>query len=161
MLSAWPSLSGDTGAGILKIITQATAENRVPILLGLRFANDYGCRWAYVVDLDQNTFEVFGDSETKQEASTTRFNDVGGDDDTVPALLKIFSFAELPATRKEFMRVLKAAMKEKGNNTYGEFLRYRELLKSYKLEIASDSSCVSEDSDDEMEIDEEERGRQA
>ena len=79
-----------------------------------------GCRWAYVVDFVQNTFEVFGDCEIKQEASTARFNDVGGDDDSIPPLLKSFSFAPLPATGKEFMRVLKAAMKEKGNNTYGE-----------------------------------------
>jgi hypothetical protein len=155
MLAAWPSLSGDTGAGILKIITQATAEKHVPILLGLSFANTHGCRWAYVLDLDQNVFEVFGDIETKQEASTTRFNDVGGEYDTVPAFLQSFSFAELPATGKDFMRVLKTAMKEKDNNAYGEFLRYREFFKSHKREIASDPSCVSEDSDDEMEIDEE------
>jgi len=92
-----------------------------------------GCRWAYLVDFDQNTFEVFGDCEIKQEASTTRFNDVGGDDDSIPPLLKSFSFAQLPATGKEFMRVLKAAMKEKGNNTYGE--KYWELLKSFKIQM--------------------------
>ena len=61
------------------------------------------CR-TYVVDLDQNTFEVFGGSETKQEASTTRFNDIGGDDDLVPALLKSFLLSQLPA--KEFMFIM-------------------------------------------------------
>jgi hypothetical protein len=38
--------------------------------------------------LRKNTFEVFEDTETKQEASTTRLNDIGGDEDTVPARLR-------------------------------------------------------------------------
>ena len=40
-------------------------------------------------------------------------NDVGGDNDSIPALLKSFSFAQLPATGKEFMRVFKAAIKRR------------------------------------------------
>jgi hypothetical protein len=123
----WPSLSTGTDAVILNIIAQAAAEKYVPILswLDAVIANqNYKCEWAYVVDLDQNTFEVFGGSETKQEASTTRFNDVGGDDAAVPALLKSFSFSQLPATEKEFVRTLKAAMKDKGNDTYRLFLKF-------------------------------------
>ena len=46
-----------TGAGILKV---ATAEKRAPISLGL-FAINGWCDWTYIVDLDQNTFEVSGD----------------------------------------------------------------------------------------------------
>ncbi|KAN0079565.1 hypothetical protein V8E54_004779 [Elaphomyces granulatus] len=54
-------------ANILEIIAQATAEKHVSINLRLGFVNDtHFCVWAYVVDLDQNTFEVFGDSETKK-----------------------------------------------------------------------------------------------
>jgi hypothetical protein len=99
---------------ILEVIARATAEKHVPIWLDVAT----WCERAYVVDLDQNTFEVFKGSETKQEAPTTRFNDVGGDHDTVPALLKSFSFSQLPATEKEFMRALKAAIKEKGNRLF-------------------------------------------
>jgi hypothetical protein len=122
MHNHWPSLSRGTGAGILKLIARATAEKHtyVPIWLWPDANEDY--MWAYVVDLDQNTFEVFEGTETKQEASTTRFNDVGGDDATVPALLKSFSFSQLPATKKEFVRTLGAAMKEKGNKR--GFLRF-------------------------------------
>jgi hypothetical protein len=94
---------------ILEVIARATAEKLVPIWLDVETLT--WCERAYVVDLDQNTFEVFNGSETKQEASTTRFSDVGGDHDTVPALLKSFSFSQLPATEKEFMRALKAARK--------------------------------------------------
>ncbi|KAN0070633.1 hypothetical protein V8E54_011502 [Elaphomyces granulatus] len=173
MLSLWPSLSRNAGAGILEIIAQATAEKHVPVLLGLGFANDtYSCKWAYVVDLDQNSFEVFENSETKQEASTTRFSDVGGDDDTVPGLIKSFSFSQLPATEKEFMRALKAAMKEKDKEMYREFLKsYTNIAADTddELEVDSDPSCVGEDSesessddelsDGEVDIDEEEVGK--
>ncbi|KAN0067403.1 hypothetical protein V8E54_014493 [Elaphomyces granulatus] len=61
--------------GFLNIIAQATAENYVPIWLSLDFAISRWCDWTYVVDLDQNTFEVFRGQEQKQKASTTRFND--------------------------------------------------------------------------------------
>ena len=121
----------------------------------------HGCKWAYVIDLDQNTFEVFGESsETKQEASTTRFNDVGGDDDIVPALLKSFSFSQLPATEKEFMHALKAAMKEKGNDMYREFLRSYDNAADSDDDLSNidsdDESSDDELSDDEVEIDKEE-----
>jgi hypothetical protein len=101
-------------AYILNMIAHATAENYVPIWLSLDFAISRWCDWTYVVDLDQNTFEVFGGQEHKQKASTPRFNDVSGDDDTVPALLQRFSFSQLPATEEEFMCALEAGIKEKG-----------------------------------------------
>jgi hypothetical protein len=138
MLSFWPSLSRDTGADILKIIAKATAEKYVPIWLKLDVANR-GYAWAYVIDLDQNTFEVFAESsETKQEASTTRFNDVGRDRDMVPILLKIFSLSQLPATEKEFMHALKAAMKEKGNDMYRRFLMFYDNASDSDDEVESE-----------------------
>jgi hypothetical protein len=136
----FPSLSHDgIGASILRIIAEATAEKRVPIWLSLDLVNWAGCHWTYVIDLDQNMFEVFGkiySGETKQEASTTRFNDVGGDDDLVPALLKSFSFSQLPATEKEFMRALKAGMKEKG--------MYKNFLEAYPNTAADSDDELSE-----------------
>jgi hypothetical protein len=162
IISLWPSLSRDTGSNILKMIAQATAEIPVPIDLHLGFANDtHFCVWAYVLDLDQNTFEVFGGSEAKQEAATARFNDVGGDDDTVPALIKSFSFSQLPATKKEFMRALKAAMKEGDREDYRLFLKNITPDSDDELEIDSDPSFISKDlddepSNDEVEIDKEE-----
>ncbi|KAL1970424.1 hypothetical protein VTN77DRAFT_5585 [Rasamsonia byssochlamydoides] len=103
-----PSLSRDSGARILEIIAQATAEKRVPIMLDLEFANDgLFCEWAYVVDLDNNVFEVFGGAVSKDKAgSDHRFASVGGERVTVPALVKSFPFAELPATEEEFVKIL-------------------------------------------------------
>ncbi|KAN0076648.1 hypothetical protein V8E54_006790, partial [Elaphomyces granulatus] len=104
IIALWPSLSRDTGAKVLEIVAQATAGNNVPIVQTLDFANDsMFCQWAYVIDLDQNTFEVFEGYEQKQEALTTRFNGVGRDNDTVPALIKSFSLSQLPTTEDEFI----------------------------------------------------------
>ncbi|KAI8819577.1 uncharacterized protein EV422DRAFT_533542 [Fimicolochytrium jonesii] len=53
-----PSLSRDTGAGILKLVADATGP--VPIVTDVDFIADRDyCEWAYVVDLDQGLFEVF------------------------------------------------------------------------------------------------------
>ncbi|KAN0067163.1 hypothetical protein V8E54_014810 [Elaphomyces granulatus] len=41
IISLWPSLLRDTGAKILEIVAQATAEKRVPIVLDLDF--DLSC----------------------------------------------------------------------------------------------------------------------
>lgn len=109
--SRWPSLSYDAGAKILEIVTQGTAEKRVFIVQKLGITDDY--EWAYVVDLDQNTFEVFGGVESKEKAPTTRFNNVGGSEDPVPALIKTFSFSQLPTTEGEFMDAVRKGIKER------------------------------------------------
>ena len=103
-----------TGADLLNIIAQATAKNYTTIRLDLDFATSGWCDWAYIVDLDRNTFDVFGSEEKKREAPiTTRFSDLGDGDDhvTVPALLQSFPFSRLPATEKEFRRALEARMR--------------------------------------------------
>jgi hypothetical protein len=104
-----------TPATILNMIAQeATAENYVPIWLSLNFAITSRCNWAYIVDLDRNTFDVFVRRERKREAPTTRFSNVGGDNVHVPALVKSFSFSQLPAADKEFLRALETGMEERG-----------------------------------------------
>ena len=103
----WPSLSRDTGAGILEIIAQATEAKPVPVILDLEFANDgLFCEWAYVVNLDENTFEVFSGSEKKVGARSIRFHDIGGDNETVPILVKSFQLGALPETEESFIAEL-------------------------------------------------------
>lgn len=53
-----PSLSRDTGAGILALIQNAS--DPVPVNVYKEFAADsLFCEYAYVVDFDKGTFEVF------------------------------------------------------------------------------------------------------
>lgn len=53
-----PSLNRDMGADILEYIY--TNEGRIDLENSLDFAkNSLFCEWAYVIDLDNNTFEVY------------------------------------------------------------------------------------------------------
>ena len=105
-----PSLSRDTGAGILEIIAEATDTSYVPIFLDLEFANDgLFCEWAYVIDLDDELFEVFSGADRKEQASSKRFDAVGGEQDTVPAFVRGFGFQALPNTEAEFIEKLNEA----------------------------------------------------
>ncbi|KAI9770208.1 MAG: hypothetical protein M1839_003236 [Geoglossum umbratile] len=96
----YPSLSRDTGARILEVITCAKAERKAPIELELSFANDWiYCEWAYVVDLDTEVLEVFSGSEQKKPSH--RFGDVGNDNDRVPAFVSSIKFSELQNMESE------------------------------------------------------------
>jgi hypothetical protein len=114
-----------TGAeDLLNIIAQATAKKYAAIEDELNFATSGRCDWAYIVDLDRNMFDVFGNEEKKREAPiTTRFSDLGGDGDhvTVPALLQSFPFSRLPATEKEFKEVLDARIDMKMDWEYRDY----------------------------------------
>lgn len=66
----YPSLSRDTGSDILEYIQ----EKPVPLSLDLEFAGDsLFCEWAYVIDLDKNTFEVFQGFNEEPLEETERF----------------------------------------------------------------------------------------
>lgn len=76
-----PSLSRDTGSDILKLIQES--KESVPLNLSVEFAADsLFCEYAYVIDLDKNTFEVFKGFNTKPLLESERFYDVKNDGDT-------------------------------------------------------------------------------
>jgi len=102
--SLYPSLHGETGAGILEVIAQAFPEKKVPIKIELSFANDgLSCEYAYVVNLDTKALEVFSGAEGKTPGH--RFGDVGKADDTVPSFISSFKFSELQGmkSKQEFV----------------------------------------------------------
>lgn len=54
----YPTLSRDTGANVLPLIK--LGEGKVLLRDSIEFAGDsLFCEWAYVIDLDKNTFEVY------------------------------------------------------------------------------------------------------
>lgn len=66
----YPALSRDTGANILHLVLNGETELRD----SLEFAADsLFCEWAYVIDLDANTFEVFKGFNQKPLADGERF----------------------------------------------------------------------------------------
>ncbi len=66
-----------------------------------------------MVDLDHGMFEVFAGAELKDKIAENRFNDIGGEGDTVPTLVKSFSVTELPTAEEEFITTLNKASSEK------------------------------------------------
>ena len=95
-------LSRDTGGEILEVIT---FKNKRILQNSLDFANNsLFCEWAYVVDLDQNTFEVYKGFNKEKLSETERFYNVENNEkDYKPVkFLKSFDLSNLP-TKDEFV----------------------------------------------------------
>lgn len=70
----YPELSRDTGSDILKLI--AETDRVLKIQNSIDFVGDsLFCEWAYVIDFDKNTFEVYEGFNQKPLNSTERFYD--------------------------------------------------------------------------------------
>lgn len=77
----YPSLSRDTGGDILELIQDANEP--IPLQLEVEFAADsLFCEYAYVIDFDKNTFEVFEGFNTKPLAEGERFRNIKNKADT-------------------------------------------------------------------------------
>jgi len=102
-----PSLSRDTGAEILQLIQDAVEP--VPLNLYLKFAAEsLFCEWAYVVDFDKNTLEVYEGFNKQPLAQSERFYGLTSDDSSgyePVRLKKAYSLDELP-TQEEFLSEL-------------------------------------------------------
>lgn len=71
----YPSLSRDTGAEILALVAKAT--DTVPLTNAISFAREsLFCEWAYVLDLDTETFEVFKGFQKAPAPEGERFTDI-------------------------------------------------------------------------------------
>jgi len=108
--SKYPQFSRDTGSDILSLIANADE--------GLKLWDDYNfaadslfCEWAYVIDFDKNTFEVYeGFNQTPLEAHERFFgmvceryaNKKSSDVYHPVKLKKVFSLLDLPTT-EEFL----------------------------------------------------------
>jgi hypothetical protein len=99
---AYPQFSRDNGASVLKTVYESTGE--FLLTSQIKFAgNSLMCEWAYVVDLDKNTFEVFKGFNKRKPGKNARFNDVADlhgdycDDKYYHVRLKTkFSLTDLP-----------------------------------------------------------------
>lgn len=68
----YPSMSRDTGGDILELIQESSEP--LPLRLDVDFAADsLFCEYAYVVDFDKNTFEVFEGFNEEPLAEGERF----------------------------------------------------------------------------------------
>lgn len=104
--SKYPQLSRDTGAGILKIVANATGE--IKLENNSDFSQDsLFCEWAYVIDFDKNTFEVYrGFNEAPLDESDRFYTDNQEDDNGLypVRLIKSFDLSALPS-EEEFLEI--------------------------------------------------------
>jgi hypothetical protein len=75
----WPELSRDTGADILQMVQDRPTGIKLKNSLGFA-ADSLFCEWAYVIDLDANTLEVFRGFNKEPLAAEERFFGVTSDD---------------------------------------------------------------------------------
>lgn len=73
-----------------------TPEGQLPIVLDLKFAEDgLFCQWAYVIDLDEEVFEVHGGrwalEEREMKPGAERFGEASG-----VGMIECFAFDKLP-----------------------------------------------------------------
>jgi hypothetical protein len=102
---AHPEWHRDTGAGILSLIME---RDKLYLQNAIEFAGDgLFCEWCYVIDLDENTFEVYSGFKKGPLPTNGRFEKY--DDPTSEywpvSLLKVYWLHNLP-TREQFLKDL-------------------------------------------------------
>ena len=105
----FPENSRDTAAGILRIVSNFVPSADRPKLLlqdNRDFAGSFFCAWAYVIDFDKRTFEVYEGSNTEPLNPEERFYNTARNMDTPEyfqiRLKKSYSLDKLPS-REEFL----------------------------------------------------------
>jgi hypothetical protein len=106
------SLSRNTGADILDLISDVNVNDPVIVSLQLDFVKDeLYCEWAYVVDLDDEVLEVYkGNDDGMQEG---RLAAVEG---CKVGLVADFAFSKLPPDEDDRIKECKAALVEEGDS---------------------------------------------
>lgn len=100
-----PQFSRDTAAGILDLIQEGKA---LQLFNEINFVNDsLFCEWGYVIDLDNNTFEVYtGFNQNPLPESERFYSKEPNNDGYYPIkLLKSYSLDNLPSL-EEFYKLL-------------------------------------------------------
>lgn len=108
----YPELSRDTGAEILGIIYNSTTT--VGLKNKINFAGDsLFCEWAYVIDLDKMTFEVYAGFNTENLSETDRFYCLTNQDEEYKPVKKVacFSLNSLPS-EEEFLETCEPTEEE-------------------------------------------------
>jgi hypothetical protein len=102
-------LSRDCGANIFNIIQESPAG--LGLVDSVEFAASWSCEWAYVIDLDKNTFEVYENVEGPELTPNDRFYFLieqfkkDGEECEPVRMVKSYSLDELP-TKEQFVKDL-------------------------------------------------------
>jgi len=95
-IQQYPQLSRDHGACILEYINNSTTP--VGLIDNSTYGNDSSCEWAYIVNFQTNTFEIYTCHDSLKDKSTLKSNRW-----TECGLIDFYSLYKLP-TIEEFMQ---------------------------------------------------------
>lgn len=102
--SLYPQLSRDAGSTVLEMVY--SSPDGIKLQDSINFAGDsLFCEWAYVIDFDKETFEVFKGFNTKKLDKNERFysSPRDGKEYYPVSLAKTYSLKSLP-TLKNFLK---------------------------------------------------------
>lgn len=103
---AFPYLTRDNGSKILEMIYKS--EGEVVLHESMDFVNDsLFCEWAYVIDYDKNTFEVYEGFNKRKLGKKQRFySETVNEGGYYPVrCIKTYSLSDLP-TKRKFLKEL-------------------------------------------------------
>lgn len=95
----YPWLHRNTSSDVLKLIQESV--NGLKLNNSINFSGDsLFCEWAYVIDFDKNTFEIYKGFNKNELAETDRFYNIEVDNNTYGykqvVLFKVYSLDNLP-----------------------------------------------------------------
>jgi hypothetical protein len=110
----YPLLTRDNGAAVLNMIMELPEGEKFWLHDSSDFAGDgLFCEWAYVVDLDKRTFEVYKGFYKEPLAESERFAHLKGEGEYSPVkLVKSYTFSDMPETEAEFLAHFEQVMSE-------------------------------------------------
>lgn len=109
----YPFLTRDNGAKILDMVY----DDKTDKLIWLNNSEDFAadslfCEWAYVIDLDKNTFEVYEGFNKTPLTKEDRFFNLKGENDYEPIkMIKSYDLNNLPKSVNEFVSDIKELVK--------------------------------------------------
>lgn len=110
--SMYPELSRDTCAGVLQIIADGQVKHGLVNAIDFAYESLF-CEWAYVIDLDKGTFEIYEGFNSKLLDESERFYKAEPDEDGYYGvkLTQKYPLWNLP-TEHEFLAWAKRAEEE-------------------------------------------------
>ena len=109
----YPFLTRDNGAKILDMVYDDDTDKLIWLNNSEDFAADsLFCEWAYVIDLDKNTFEVYEGFNKTPLTKEDRFFNLKGENDYEPIkMIKSYDLNNLPKSVNEFVSDIKELVK--------------------------------------------------
>lgn len=109
----YPLLTRDNGANILNMVYEDDTDKLIWLNNSEDFAADsLFCEWAYVIDFDKNTFEIYEGFNTDPLTKEDRFYNIKNEGEYSPVkMIKSYDLKQLPQSVTQFLEDMKEVVK--------------------------------------------------